>query len=115
MWVLVCLTSLQLTELWGPGQIRRRQSNRDSARRTRQRKLTEVKELQERVTGLTHDKTQLLLQHQELRGSYQRMANHLSQLSTEHECAPSPGPGPFPHCIVVLTRQPCRLGGRSKC
>lgn len=64
----------------------RRQSNRDSARRTRQRKLNEVRELQEQVTGLARDKVKLLLHLQELKESHARLASRFSQVTRNHEC-----------------------------
>ncbi|KAK9797024.1 hypothetical protein WJX73_008479 [Symbiochloris irregularis] len=86
------------SELSGPGasedmdmynirRARRRMSNRDSARRTRQRKLDEVKELQDQVAALTADKTRLLLHQQELRFRYQDLAAHLPQMQSRYEAA----------------------------
>lgn len=60
-------------------------SNRDSARRTRQRKLDEVKELKEQVAILAADKNRLLLRQQELQCRYQEMATHLPQMQSRYE------------------------------
>ena len=49
------------------------------------RKMEEVKELQEQVASLAHDKTQLIAQNQDLRASYQCLAAQLPQMSTDYE------------------------------
>ena len=65
----------------------RRQSNRDSARRTRQRRMEEMNELHQQVAQLTAERSQMAIQNQELKASYQQLASQIPQTNKDYEYA----------------------------